>query len=72
MDGATMHTPESITAYHRTLEAIYAAYGRSETIINEIGEQLEAEHSRLDVLIEQAQTASLQHGLGQTTLSSEE
>ena len=48
MDSATMQSPESITAYHQTLEAAYAAYGRIETAVDEIGEQLEAEHTRLD------------------------
>jgi len=52
MDSATMQSPESMAAYHHTLEAAYAAYGRIETVIDEIGEQLEAEHTRLDAAIE--------------------
>ena len=48
MDSATMYSPESIAAYHHALEAAYAAYGRIETVIDEIGQQLEAEHMRLD------------------------
>lgn len=58
MDGTTMHTPESIAVYHQALEVAYAAYGRIETVIDEIGEQLEAEHTRLDVAFEQAQNAA--------------
>lgn len=71
MDGTVMHTSESIATHHQALEAAYAAYGRIETIIDEIGEQLEAEHTRLDTALEQTRTVSFQRGLEQNTLSSE-
>jgi hypothetical protein len=51
MDSATMPSTESIAAYHRTLEAAYVAFGRIETVIDEICEQLEAEHRRLDAAL---------------------
>lgn len=54
MDSETLQSPESIAVYHQTLEAAYAAYGRIETVIDEIGEQLEAEHMRLDTAIKEA------------------
>jgi len=54
MDGATLYTPESIAAYHQLLEVVYAAYGRIETAVDELGEELEAEHMRLDATIEKA------------------
>ncbi|HVB25085.1 MAG: hypothetical protein WCD86_08935 [Ktedonobacteraceae bacterium] len=72
LNGATMHTPESMAAYHQALEAAYVAYGRIETIIDEIGEQLEAEHTRLDAALEQARTGSHQRRLEQNTLPPEE
>lgn len=62
MDDTAMHTPENVAVYHQTLEAAYAAYGRIETVIDEISEQLEAEHTRLDAAIEQARIASGQRG----------
>jgi hypothetical protein len=49
MDGAMMHAPENVAAYHRTLEA---AYGRIETVIDGFGQRLEDEHSRLMPLFE--------------------
>ena len=51
LDSATMQSPESITVYHQTLEAAYAAYGRIETVVDELGQQLETEHMRLDAAI---------------------
>lgn len=51
MDSATMHEAETIAGFHRTLEAAYAAYRRIETVMDELGEQLEAEHTRLDAAL---------------------
>jgi len=34
--------------YHSVLENVYAAFGKIETRVDELGQQLEAEHARLD------------------------
>lgn len=40
--------PGRVEAYHRVLEDAYAAFGTIETRVDEFGQQLEAEHARLD------------------------
>ncbi len=52
MEGPEMLLPGRIEIYHNTLEDAYAAYGRIETVVDELGQQLEAEHIRLDKGIE--------------------
>jgi hypothetical protein len=37
--------PGSVDDYHRVLEDAYAAYGNIETKVDELGQQLEAEHA---------------------------
>ena len=37
-----------VDAYHDLLEDAYAAFGTIETRVDELGQQLEAEHARLD------------------------
>lgn len=52
MEGPEMLLPGRIETYHSTLEDASAAYGRRETVVDEVGQQLEAEHIRLDKGIE--------------------
>ncbi len=52
MEGLEMLLPGRIETYYSTLEDAYAAYGRIETVVDELGQQLEAEHIRLDKGIE--------------------
>lgn len=40
--------PGRVDDYHSVLEDAYAAYGKIETRVDELGQQLEAEHARLD------------------------
>ncbi len=40
--------PGRVDDYHRVLEDAYAAYGKIETRVDELSQQLEAEHARLD------------------------
>ena len=55
LDSATMQSSESITVFHQTLEAAYAAYRRTEMMVDELGQQLEMEHMRLDAAIVQGE-----------------
>jgi hypothetical protein len=48
MEGPEFLLPGRIDIYHSILEEAYAAYGRIETRVDELGQQLEAEHTRLD------------------------
>ena len=48
MEGPEFLLPGRIDAYHSVLENAYAAFGKIETRVDELGQQLEAEHSRLD------------------------
>ncbi len=48
MEGPEFLLPGRIDAYHSVLEDAYAAFGKIETRVDELGQQLEAEHSRLD------------------------
>ncbi|MGH2496551.1 MAG: hypothetical protein ACRDIV_17775 [Ktedonobacteraceae bacterium] len=48
MSGPEMLLPGRVETYHSTLEDAYAAYSKIETKVDELGQQLEAEHARLD------------------------
>jgi hypothetical protein len=48
MEGPEFLLPGRIGAYHRVLEDAYAMYSNIETRVDELGQQLEAEHARLD------------------------
>jgi hypothetical protein len=48
LEGPEFLLPGSVDDYHRILEDAYAAYGTIETRVDELGQQLEAEHARLD------------------------
>ena len=48
LEGPEFLLPGRIETYHSILEEAYAAYGRIETRVDELGQQLEAEHTRLD------------------------
>lgn len=48
MEGPDMLLPGSVEGYHSTVEDAYAAYGSIETTVDELGQQLEVEHRRLD------------------------
>jgi hypothetical protein len=48
LEGPEFLLPGRIETYHSLLEEAYAAYGRIETRVDELGQQLEAEHTRLD------------------------
>ncbi len=46
--GPEFVLPGRVDAYHDVLEDAYTAFGKIETRVDELGEQLEAEHARLD------------------------
>ena len=48
LEGPEFVLPGRVDDYHRILEDAYAAYGNIETKVDELGQQLEAEHARLD------------------------
>ena len=48
MEGPEFLLPGRVDAYHRALEDAYTAYSKIETRVDELGQQLEAEHARLD------------------------
>ena len=48
MSGPEMLLPGRVETYHNVLEEAYTAYGKIETTVDELGQQLEAEHTRLD------------------------
>lgn len=52
MSGPEMLLPGRVETYHSTLEDAYTAYGKIETMVDELGQQLEAEHARLDKGVE--------------------
>lgn len=51
LEGPEFVLPGRVDDYHSVLEDAYAAYGNIETRVDELGQQLEAEHARLDGLI---------------------
>ena len=48
MEGPEFLLPGRVVAYHSVLEDAYATYSKIETRMDELGQQLEAEHARLD------------------------
>jgi hypothetical protein len=48
MEGPENLLPGGVDAYRLLLEDAYAAYSKVETTVDELGQQLEAEHARLD------------------------
>jgi hypothetical protein len=48
MDGPEFLLPGRVDAYHRALEDAYVAYNKVETTVDQLGQQLEAEHAQLD------------------------
>jgi len=48
LEGPEFVLPGRVDAYHDILENAYAAFGKIETRVDELGQQLEAEHTRLD------------------------
>ncbi len=53
MSGPEMLLPGRVARSQEVLEEIYAAYSRVETQVDELGQQLEYEHSRLDKEVKQ-------------------
>jgi hypothetical protein len=43
-----MLLPGRVETYHSVLEEAFTAYGKVETGVDELGQQLESEHTRLD------------------------
>jgi len=48
MEGPELLLPGRTEIYRETLEDAYAAYGQLETIVDELGAELEYQHKRLD------------------------
>jgi hypothetical protein len=48
LEGPEFLLPGRVDDYHSVLEDAYAAYGKIETRVDELGQRLEAEHARLD------------------------
>ena len=48
MEGPEFLLPGRTEIYQQALEDAYAAYGRLETTVDEIGTELEYQHQRLD------------------------
>jgi len=48
LEGPEFLLPGRVDAYHDLLEDAYAAFEKIETGVDELGQQLEAEHARLD------------------------
>jgi len=48
LEGPEFLLPGKVNDYHNILEDAYAAYGKIETRVDELGQELEAEHTRLD------------------------
>ena len=48
LEGPEFVLPGRVDAYHDVLEDAYTAFGKIETRVDELGQQLEAEHARLD------------------------
>jgi hypothetical protein len=53
IEGPEFHTPGSIEQYQSLLEDAYAAYDRVGTTVDELGQALEYEHTRLDKAIKE-------------------
>src|SRR5258708_1093803 len=48
LEGPEFLLPGRVEAYHRILQGAYGAFGTIGTRVDELGQQLEAEHARLD------------------------
>ncbi len=48
LEGPEFLLPGSVDDYHSILEDAYAAYDNIVTRVDELGQELEAEHARLD------------------------
>jgi hypothetical protein len=48
VEGTELLLPGRTETYRETLEDAYAAYGQLETIVDELGVELEYQHRRLD------------------------
>jgi hypothetical protein len=48
LEGPEFVLPGKVDDYHSVLEDAYAAYDKIETRVDELGQELEAEHARLD------------------------
>jgi len=48
IEGPELLLPGRIDQYQRLLDDAYAAYSRVETAVDELGQELEYEHTRLD------------------------
>ena len=53
IEGPEFRIPGSIEQYQSLLEDAYAAYDRVETTVEELGQALEYEHTRLDQAVKQ-------------------
>ncbi len=53
LEGPEFLLPGRVDDYHSVLEDAYAAYDNIETKVDELGQQLEAEHTRLDQEVKQ-------------------
>ena len=49
LEGPEFLLSGGVDDYHSILEDAYAAYGNIESRVDELGQQLEAEHTRLDI-----------------------
>ena len=48
IEGPEFLVPGSVDQYHSLLDDAYATYSKVETTVDELGQELEYEHSRLD------------------------
>jgi hypothetical protein len=53
IEGPEVHTPGGINQYQSLLEDAYAVYDRVETTVEELGQALEYEYTRLDLAVKQ-------------------
>ena len=53
IEGPEFHMPGRVDQYQSLLEDAYASYDRIETTVEELGQALEYEHSRLDKAVKQ-------------------
>lgn len=51
--GSQLQVPGSVDQYQSLLEDAYAAYDRVETTVEELGQALEYEHTRLEQVVKQ-------------------
>jgi hypothetical protein len=53
LEGPEFLLPAKVEQYHNTLEDAYAAYGKVETAVDALGQELEHQHVRLDKAVKQ-------------------